>query len=201
MKMMSFLLGLLKWTEILWNEDTGWPENLFLPFIIVDKSDVVWEVSNMSRSSCRLSEKMSYCAINMIINVIYRPHYKWQPRGPEGGAATLCKYLALINICLLSPVITIWGHGLVTTQNILCLVPRKLLKFLLGLLLHASSNGCHHQLTATRQTFPWRIAHLRFVVSHFSIVGGGLRNHELMMALERNNILFLKQVHVLGGIV
>ena len=25
----------------------------------------------MSRISCRLSEKMSYCAINMIINVIY----------------------------------------------------------------------------------------------------------------------------------
>ena len=82
------------------------------------------EVSYMSRSSCRLSEKMSYCAINMIINVIYRPHYKWQPRG-LGGAATLCKYLALINICLLSPMITIWGQGLVTTQNILCLVHRK----------------------------------------------------------------------------
>ena len=53
--------------------------------------------SNMSRISCKVSEKMSYCVINMIINV---PSTNGSPGDTGQGAARLGKHLALINISL-----------------------------------------------------------------------------------------------------
>ena len=68
----------------------------------------------MSRVLCKVSEKMSYCAINMII-------MSRITNGSQGTQGALGKQLTLINISLLSLMIAIKGHASWSPDKTYCI--------------------------------------------------------------------------------